>query len=228
MAVAVSAAPLAKRSRDAASSHDDSHNVSPAKAPALMYSFAANVLGGTPSIHIPIKLNKAHPPCAQQLLAPAADAALTAEERLLVSVLCLVWAQLNSELNLGAAPCASSQLRTNLTLCGRPPSVSRCQRYSARRLIPRTHRRTGVPSCTYSLCFHPLSCLQALRDPIACMCGALGLPRDHIHSKGKCTKGIAMCPFSFTFTRRIDHLFLLHLRVHLTIMPPPLDRACFA
>ena len=116
MAVAVSAAPLVKRSRDATSSHDDSHNLSPGKAPALMYSLAANVLGGTPSIHIPIKLNKAHPPCAQQLLAPLADAALTAEERLTVSVLCLVWAQLNSQLNLGAAPYASSQLRTSPSL----------------------------------------------------------------------------------------------------------------
>jgi hypothetical protein len=40
---------------------------------------------------------------------------------------------------------------------------------------------------------------QVLRDPIACMCGALGLPMHHICSKGKWTVAFGMNKCSFYF-----------------------------
>jgi hypothetical protein len=83
--------------------------MSPAKVPALMYALAADVLGGSPSIDIPIAINKARPSLVQQPCSPSFDSALTADlEQMMGITLRLVWAQLSSELNLGALLCSSS------------------------------------------------------------------------------------------------------------------------
>jgi hypothetical protein len=83
--------------------------MSPAKVPALMYALATNALGGSPSIDIPIAINKTRPPSSQHQSAPFADGSLTADqERFMGIILRLIWAQLNSDLNLGAPYCRSS------------------------------------------------------------------------------------------------------------------------
>jgi hypothetical protein len=147
-----------------------------------MYSLAADVLGGAPSIYIPIKLNKAVPSSAHQSNAPMTDATATADQELLVkTTLRSVWSHMSSP-SLGGLPspatCAASVT---------PPSC-RLRADRAGHVVAGAHGHAGaLPSLAQS----NVSCAavaslaaKVFRNPIACMCGALGLPYNSPYSKG--------------------------------------------
>jgi hypothetical protein len=156
-----------------------------------MYSLAADFVGGATGLQIPIKINKAAPGAAlQQQLAFMTDVSHSADEELLyMSTLILVWAHIT---NLGASKSASPPPCADTPNSAPPPPPPSADRDQVKRDVSLLEpmvtqvRPLLFTACTaVGLCVSCPTRRQVFRNPIACMCGAAGLPANHPCSKGK-------------------------------------------